>query len=99
MLLDLELDDKIYGTLEILANERGISIKELIRWVIGDYVRISQGPVPYAFQDETQKMMKLSNLLTKGLINQGILRCSNCTQPLSLEDLEQGKCSKCGIDI
>lgn len=107
MILDLELNDDIYKSLETAANERGITVKELIRWVVGDYIRYSQPPtmralpmpLPSPVELETTKMIKLSGLLLKAMLNQGALKCPNCTMPLGLENLEQGKCSKCGAEI
>jgi len=111
MILNLELNDDIYKTLETAAVERGLTVKELIRWVIGDYVRYSQPPtmragpsiIPFLpsrpMESETTKLLKLSGLFMKDMINHGGLKCSNCTLPLTMEDIEQGKCSKCDAEI
>ncbi len=117
MNLDLELNDAIFNALETNSIERGIEVQELIRWVIGDYVRFSQGPTPIRVglplhplpnpaTSETDKIMKLSEMLMKlsemfmkSMINQGGIKCPNCTMPLTVEDIEAGKCSKCDAEI
>lgn len=108
MIIDLELNDDIYKNLETAAGERGITAKELIRWVIGDYIRYSQPPttmralpMPLSspVESETTKLLKLSGVFLKNMINRGDIKCSNCTMPLTMEDLEKGKCSKCEAEI
>lgn len=107
MIIDLELDDEIYNKLDSMSNEKGITVKELIRWVIGDYIQYNlprhiSYPVPITpspVEQGTAKVMKLSELLIKGMINQGAIKCHNCTLALTLADLEQGKCSNCEAEI
>ncbi len=110
MILDLELNDAIYNALETNAIERGITVKELIRWIVGDYMRFSQGPpsvrmalpispFPGSEDKEQAKILKLSGFLMKSMIKQGGIKCSTCTMPLDVEELEAGKCSKCQAEI
>lgn len=108
MILDLDLNDSIYENLETTATERGITVGELIRWVIGDYIQYSRPPTGIAFpaplppspmEQENAKVMKLSGLLMKSMINQGTIKCSNCTLALTVEDFDNGKCSRCGAKI
>ena len=108
MILDLELDKNIYEKLETTATERGVTVKELIRWIIGDYIQYSQRstkialPVPVRpspAEQETAKMLKLSGILMRGLINQGSIKCPNCTLKLTIEAFDNGKCSSCGAEI
>ncbi len=107
MNLNLELTAEIYGNLVTESDERGITIEELVRWIIGDYARYRQGPpaVRMALPSinpmaaETEKILKLSGVFMKSMINQGGIKCSNCTMPLSVEDIEAGKCSKCEAEI
>ena len=110
MKLDLELNDAIFNALETMSIERGITVQELIRWVIGDYVRFSQGPTPIRVglplhplpnpaTSETDKILKLSGMFMKSMINQGSIKCPNCTMALTVEDIEAGKCSKCEAEI
>ncbi len=106
MNLDLELNDAIHKTLETNAIERGITVQELIRWIIGDYTHFNQPPTsvrmarPLIFppghgDQEQERMLKLSGFLMKSMIRQGGIKCPNCTMPLDIEELEAGKCSKC----
>jgi len=110
MNLNLELNADIYGNLVTESDERGITVDELVRWIVGDYARYRQPPSsvrmvlpsPPLFtpmESETSKLLKLSGMLMKSMINQGGIKCPNCTMPLSLEDLERGKCSKCDAEI
>jgi len=48
---------------------------------------------------EENKLMKLSGMLMKSMIKDGAMKCSNCTMPLTVEEIEQGKCSKCEAEI
>ncbi len=106
MILDLELNDTVYENLVTAAGERGITVKELVRWIVGDYNRYSQGPTSVRMAppsinpivSETEKLLKLSGMFMKNIIKQGGIKCPNCTMPLSLEDIEEGKCSKCGVE-
>ena len=110
MILDLELNDAIYKTLETAAGERGITVQELIRWIVGDYTRFMQPPTSVRMalpmplptnpvESETTKLLKLSGLFMKDMIKHAGLKCSNCTMPLTMEEIEQGKCSKCDAEI
>lgn len=112
MILDLELDGSIYERLESLATERGISVKELIRWVIGDYVRYSNistampaSPpilrvIPSSHKEqENDSLMKFSKLMMKDMLDHGAVKCPDCSLSLKVDDVEQGKCSNCGAEI
>lgn len=107
MIIDLELNDDIYNSLETSALEIGITVKELLRWIIGEWVRFSHGPrvlgpipVPLSpVASETESLLKISRVFIKGMIKQGGIKCSNCTMPLTMEDIEAGKCSKCESEI
>ncbi len=107
MILDLELNDSIYEKLESLALEKGITVREIIRWVIGDFLqfnlprRISfPTPItPSPMEQESEKVMKLSGLLIKSMVNSGAIKCPNCTLALTMEDINQGHCSKCEAEI
>ena len=109
MILDLEIVDDIYDKLESTAKERGITIKELIRWIIGDYTKwfvpptlTLRGPVPLPpnpAEQETAEVMKLSGLMIKAMINQGHIKCPDCTMALDVDALTRGKCSNCGAEI
>jgi len=105
--INLELADAIYDNLFDESGERGLTPEELVRWILGDYARYRQGPTMRALPipsispivSETEKLMKLSGMFMKSMISQGGIKCSNCTMPLSAEDIEEGKCSKCGAEI
>ena len=42
MKTELELSDSIYEQLNNEANQRGVTISEIIRWIIGDYNMLLQ---------------------------------------------------------
>jgi len=105
--INLELADAIYDNLFDESGERGITPEELVRWIIGDYARYRQSatavrmalPNINPMVSETEKMLKLSGMFMKSAIKNGAIKCSNCTMPLSVEDIEEGKCSKCDAEI
>ncbi len=107
MNLNLELNDDIYGDLVTESAERGITVEELVRWVVGDYARYRQSPPPVRMAlphinpmaSQTEELLKLSAMFMKSQIKNGAVKCSNCTMPLSVEDIEEGKCSKCQEEI
>ncbi len=107
MNLNLELNSDIYDHLVTESDERGITVSELVRWIIGDYARFRQPPsvrmpltpFPLPGQSESDKLLKLSGMFIKSMIKQGGIKCSDCTMPLSIEDIEAGKCSKCDAEI
>lgn len=105
----LDLADRVYSSLEGEAVERGITVEELIRWVLGDHTRYNLGttilrPLSTSFpqsqeESEGKEVLKLSGMFMKAMINRGAITCRECTQPLNLEEIENGKCSKCGAEI
>lgn len=108
MNISLTLNDSICEKLETTATERGITLKELIRWVLGDYIRYSQVskqislPVPIRrnpAEQETTKLIKVSEFLIKSIIKSGALKCSNCTLALTTAAFDNGKCSSCGAEL
>ena len=105
--INLELTDDIYGNLVTESGERGITVEELVRWLVGDYTRYRQGPPavrmalpsPNPIASQTEELLKLSAVFMKSQIKTGAIKCQNCTMPLSVEDIEAGKCSKCDAEI
>lgn len=101
MILDIELNDKIFDNLQTLASERGITVPELIRWIIGDHIKFSYPlpPTPIPLSTATERINKIIELMMKAMISQGTFKCPNCTMPLNLEAIEKGKCQACGAEI
>ena len=107
MIVNFELNDQIYHNLESNADERGITLIELCRWIIGEFSRFNnppsltvRGPVAHSsLEQENTKMTKLANSLIKSMIAGGVIKCPNCTLALTIKDIEQDKCSNCEADL
>lgn len=99
MKVEIGLDPKIYEVALEDSESRGITLEELVRWIIGDYYRHlvvvgRTAPSPRALDI----MDKVAKLMSGILINQGIFRCNSCAMPLDAEAIRTGKCS-CGAEI
>ena len=110
--INVTIDFDIYDKLLELAKERGINAQELLRWIIGDYIRysnpsryitpvssVSKSIIPEEYQTSMKDITKLSKMMPKTIIGQGTIKCSNCTFPLTMEAIEEGKCQSCGTKI
>ena len=109
MKTELELSDSIYEQLNNEANQRGVTISEIIRWIIGDYIKYAtpsfgtrialpslQTIPPF---NPLDKFTKLAELALKMQMKSGLCKCSDCTMPLSWEAIQNGKCQNCGAEI
>lgn len=103
MIMDVELDDTIYDNLDLIAKERGVTVREAIRWIVGEYIRYHIPPPtvisPSPSLELINKQDKLMEMMMKGLINEGLFKCPECTMKLTMEAIEQGKCLNCGAGI
>lgn len=106
----LEIEDKVHEILVTESEDLGITVLELIRYVIGEHIRFS-GPVPLTRPSPvnrmpsqlqvpaTEKFLKLAELMFKYILKSGSIKCPECTLPLTFEAIEQGKCPNCGAKI
>ena len=110
MNINLEIADNIHGKLQSIADLRGLTIEEVIRWLISDAVcdeyeakvavatpvtRLMSVPADID-GDETAKLTKT---LYKSLLLQMSPKCPNCTMELTMDAVEKGECQKCGLSI
>jgi len=107
MIVPLELAQTIYENLETMATDKGITVAELLRWIVGEYVGFSNQrtrislpvPLPAKLDESGDRVLKVGELLVKTVIAQGVLKCPGCTLPLDVEAITQGKCQNCGTEL
>lgn len=101
MEIKVEINDKIYEDLTKHCIERGLTLNELIRSMLGEYhhahctVPAFNPPLVFQKSPAEDKFLKILEVLVTAMINSGELKCANCTQPLTVEDLMNGVCGKC----
>lgn len=114
MLVNLILNDSIHEILESIATGRGLTLEEIIRWIIGDYVTYNTlhrsspitavRPLPFPSMENKEsttieKANKMLEMVLKTTIGQGVVKCPNCTMALNLEAIESGECQHCNSKI
>ena len=107
MILNIEISDDIYEKMSSITKDRGITIDEFIRYVIGFNVQSIIQPTPLSTMPVTSKeqlalskeSLKVLKFLIKTMITDGALKCPHCTLALTTEAIEEGKCQNCGIEI
>ncbi len=102
----IRIDDSIATALAKDAQDRGITVPELLRGILGEYV-----VTHLRLLEKVSDMMKrsledlddfFSNLDKKMLrlkARDGALKCKDCTMQLTEKDVDSGKCSACGAPI
>jgi len=97
------ITNNIYDQLQEEANKRGLKVNELVKWIIGDYVKYANPPairMPVSsVQPMADKLSRMANLMVNQMSSQGMFKCPVCTLTLTSEDLEKGECSNCGSKI
>lgn len=107
MEIRIKLSQNIYDQLQEEAKQRGLKVNELVKWIIGDYIKYLNPPtrlmalpsIPLSVQPTIDKISTTANLIVNQFSSQGILKCPNCTLPLSSEALETGECNNCGTKL
>jgi len=101
--ITIRVEDNIAEALTKDAHDRGLTILELVKSIIGEYVsthlmlvdklssmmKTSLGELDDVFDRLEKKMLKMK-------ASSGVLTCKNCTMRLTEKDVEDGKCSSCG---
>ena len=99
MIINIDLHQSIYEHLLTEAKEKGLSIEELIRVMLGEHIALTRPrvvfPAVQSMRPMTDKIHKMTNLLINTMFGSGALKCPNCTMPLGSVELEKGECSKC----
>lgn len=102
----VRVEESIAKSLLEDASERGLSIAELVRGILGEYVithvkladkistmlEASLNGMDKMFEGLDKKIMKMK-------ASQGALSCKNCTMRLTEKDVDEGKCGSCGAPI
>ncbi len=107
--ITFQLDDKIADAITKDARERGIPTAELCRSIFGEYVvthirllekfASGQSSMLTDVKDIIATVAAMDAYVLKARASRGELSCSNCTLKLSVEDVEEGKCSSCRAPI
>jgi hypothetical protein len=109
-MIEIDLAPQIQETLAAEALRRGLGLHELIRSILGTYAagemqsgatRAPFYPVPSSptrledIPTSAASMKQVGQMMRMGAAMMGQLSCSNCTQRLTMADVEKGECSKC----
>ena len=101
MNINIDLHQKIYDQLITEAEEKGLTVEECIRVILGEYISFSRPrlmalpPMP----PMVDKFSRLADLMISKMTASGDFKCSNCTMPLNSEALEKGECQSCGYKL
>jgi hypothetical protein len=111
MIMTFELDDKMHKEISKYAKDRGLTEEEVCRWLIGHAMFNMRPAVPSlqafmatpfsstAEDKDEDNLAKVSLNLTKMFMKteaaKGAFKCSECTQPMTYEDIVKGICGKC----
>jgi len=102
----IRIEDSIAEALAKDARDRGITVPELLRGILGDYVvthlmvveklttvlHASLRELDEVFAGLEKKMLKMRAA-------DGALTCKDCTMRLTEKDVDNGKCGSCGAPI
>ena len=113
--ITVKFEEKIAAVVEFEAEQFGITVSEMLRYVIGGWVRYKTAgqtsstllgiipQVPFPVDQNAigmaSKMAKYAELMMTDQIKSGCFKCRNCTLPLTQEDLDNDKCHACGSPI
>ena len=107
--IQFELDTKIKEHLAQYGEDRGWTLEETIRYILGKYVLEYTAVVPMmsnrGFLTPPQLQGPeswIDNYLTKFstmIGSMGLAKCRKCLQLLSGDDINRGECSNCGERI
>jgi hypothetical protein len=97
--LEINIEDSSEEGLREQAKRRGITLEELVRWIIGTWVigglvEIRQPPESMADINKA-----IAHMVRMSVAAAGGLSCETCTQRLKLSDVEKGCCPKCEAPI
>ncbi|MBU1173239.1 MAG: hypothetical protein KKD44_27045 [Proteobacteria bacterium] len=107
MQVRINLAQNINDQLKEEASRRGLTIVELVKWIIGSYVMyqnsapisVSYPSIPDNLMFSTNKISKIAEMMANQLIASGEFKCSTCTLPLDSEAISTGICNNCGMKI
>ncbi|MCJ7760874.1 hypothetical protein MUP59_07025 [Candidatus Bathyarchaeota archaeon] len=105
--ISIKLFDSIANKVANESKQRGLTSEELIRYIVGTWLKeedIRQyGPMAGIFPSLTSGISDAVRDAAKSQMrlqaSRGELKCSNCTMPLSAEDVERGTCHLCNGPI
>ncbi len=102
----IRLEKKIADDLAIDASDRGISVQELIRDILGEYavthIRLPEkmsAAMKSALGELEDLFEQLGKKMLKSRASSGALQCKNCTMKLTEKDVDNGKCGSCGAPL
>ena len=103
MIISIDLHQNIYDQLSNEAEEKGLTVEEYIRVMLGEHARFLRAiPLPSISIVQPpimDKAYKMVNMLINQMVASGGIKCPNCTMSLDSEALEKGECSACGYKV
>lgn len=109
----IKLADKIADYIAKDADNTGVTSEDLIKYILGRYVRADMRENSEAQHHMTAIPIDLSGLFgsfesaikkmgtsrLKEMAEKGALSCKNCTMKIKPEDIDAGKCGSCGVPL
>ena len=107
---EMSIDVGVKQALAEEAKQRGVTLDELMRWVLGDWVASSSvrrfmppaaiaPSIPTELSIAPGYMDQLAIVVRMGAAASGSLACAECTQRLTVGDVRRGHCGKCQAAI
>lgn len=98
----IELEDSVVHWLTTYGEERGWTLEETIRYIVGNF-----GPPPAIMslggQIASPPISRPDDFMTKPLARmmalQGLAKCPNCLKKLTSDEIIEGKCSVCDAKL
>lgn len=99
--VSIELEQKIYDSFMNEAKVKGLTPEELLKFLLGNVYGIQFIPVVSIDNNMPQinDLNKMSNIMIKTVLKSGMLKCENCTMPLTMGSIRIGKCQNCDMII
>ena len=101
--ITFELDELLVARLEQISTKQGLTRDEYLRAVVGRQLSVeylAPEPLPHTpALDPADPTGPFIKMMINMAAMMGQLNCSNCTQRLSLQDVQHGFCSHCEAPI
>ena len=108
--LVIYIGEDVYNSIALDAEKLDIPITTMIRAILSNYATVEQTttvyPTPGSYsinmkdaRTTINRYNKMSEILLNQMFSSNMLKCPNCTLPLTEKDFNDNKCSNCGLPI
>ena len=105
----VDVQDNVYDGLEQFAKDRGLDVKEGVKWLLGDFVhhnvfprypgqmpgQLSVAQAIPALSTPSVDFMAIGKFLLDDYLKKNAVNCPHCQAALTVKDLEVNGCSSC----